>query len=191
MRHAEEPIRQEIEGKDLAAEQGFQRHRQNDQALNFQKPKTHEPKTISDAELNHRRHEQRGQPEREAPPVGREGQVIFQQGVGHDDGNKNQQAGDQSGRGINTKTVGEVIDGFQQELIDEAVADFLTDLVVLVEGPNHELYDDQGDEVSERLPKIKAPDFTITSVRRAPEDEYDDEMKEGKKTPHREIHAVH
>src|SRR6185436_3914411 len=59
LRDAVNPFRKQIEGEDLAAEDGLNGHRENDEALNLEEPERQHAEAVGDAELDQRGKDQR------------------------------------------------------------------------------------------------------------------------------------
>ena len=116
--------------------------------------------------------------------------MIDQEGQGDEQRQDNERPGNQPGRGENTETIEEVVDGFQQKLIDQPVADFLADLIVLVEGTDEELEDQQRDKISQRLVQVESADLIRAGERRSPEDEDAGEVEKRKKAADQKVPAV-
>src|SRR6478736_3612707 len=142
-----QPRRQQIQREDLAAEERLDRHRQDDQPLDLEEPEAEQPENVGDAELDEARHDERRHERRVAPPVVRQDEVLVDQRIDHDQRQQDEQAGDKARGQIDTEAVAEVVHRLRQELVDQAVADVLADLVVLVEGTDEKLYDNERDEV--------------------------------------------
>jgi hypothetical protein len=124
------------------------------------------------------------------PRVVRQLEVAPEEGERDDEGQDPECARDHAGGREDAQPVGEVVDRLQEKLVDEAVADVLAYLVVLVEGPDEELQDEDHDEVRERLPERKAADGRVRREDGPPEDEDDDQVEEPEHAADREVPAV-
>ena len=76
-------------------------------------------------------------------------------------------------------------------LVDQAHADLLADLVVLVEGADEELQEEDRGEVGERLAQVEAAHLLPPGEGGSPEDEDRREVEQGEEPAHGEVPPVH
>jgi len=112
------------------------------------------------------------------------------EGHGDEQREEDEPARDEARRHENAEAIKEVIDGFEEELVDETIPNFLTDLVVFVERADEELQNQQSDEVRQGLSKIEAANVSHAFKGRTPKDKNDGEMEERKEAADGKVPAV-
>ena len=140
--------------------------------------------------MNEPRQKNCGKPQGDPPGFIWKNQVVFDERKGDQERQQDEESGNQTRRNIDTESIGEIVDRFEEELVDESIPDFLADFVIFVKSTDEKLQHQEHDEIRHGLLHVESADLRGALIRGRPEGEDDDEVEEGEESAQREVPPI-